>query len=874
MGRLIEPVWVRVRTRLLPAHFMRAPRYPSQNLLRVRFGLGLLLALGLLAALGYVVGNGPVEGYGGFIRAETHTAGEPGVAAVLAILDVLLGAWCAGRLWLEYLASLPSTIQVPDFSNPSEIAGISAEDLTTQFRNRLATLRLQSASVAPGTLPPSNFLDVLGQQASTDAVGRIAGILRATFPSTALVVRGTLLKREHSSRARFGVSLEVARLPNQGSRLQDVWDTSWQRAIRRAADGAIAAILPRTRLCRGPWVGWRGYEMPAELLQAYEEASDLTNERRYPAALESCYRALQHDPMNRAVRLQLGKLQEQLGLFLDALGTYEGILATAWSGRGRIPRRLYSRRARRERARMEHIARYRLIVLLSGHSVLEQWAQLRDQGEQERREDVEDFLLRIFAAPRRERRQWRRVLSEERATHIGEITAIGARYRWRLRPSSKQTSELMAARAEHERRLLGLERERSRKVEELLRPDGLEHMRPMEKISAKEALSLAFADCALRWADDLCRDLRRWRLRHPFGEPHLTRATVAVTRACVEERLDLVTLDDSADWSERLIKADERLASSVPFTGLRSWQSHYNAACLYALALIGEPCLVPPEWASVFARRAIDQLERGASISDSAYLATRRDWLIHEDPDLQGLRGAPEFRRFVSLYFPTVTPLRTRPPRVEDFVRAHYVRGLLGDVSRGWAGMWQQRSSALNEISDWRELAPWWRDEAEVWKLIARLSAGTGSWDSCVMLDCRQHVHAVEQLRGWNMTHGVEFAGTSFTRYEELVASREELGESGVWGEISKIRERLEHLRSVLEERTPEPPAVILQQSRLWAEQDGQVRPDKRVAEMCNGRAVLWSRLSSLLNAEPEEQEHSRRDFLKAIRKVHKLEPW
>ena len=151
-----------------------------------------------------------------------------------------------------------------------------------------------------------------------------------------------------------------------------MWADDFEEAVRTAGDYATAAILPRTRLCREPWTAWKHYLLPGELLSALEQGVRLESERRYDEALDTYYRASAYDPMNMVLRLNIGQLQEKLGLYLDALMTYEGMIevsrhAPAWRPFA------YRRAARSQRRRALVAARYRRIVLLGGASLAEQW---------------------------------------------------------------------------------------------------------------------------------------------------------------------------------------------------------------------------------------------------------------------------------------------------------------------------------------------------------------------------------------------------------------------------------------------------------------------------------------------------------------------
>ena len=148
-----------------------------------------------------------------------------------------------------------------------------------------------------------------GGDSSGSFLDALLRLLRAAVPSYALEVQG--LVRERKETPRCGVAVQIVQESSQPSPTIEVWEETWDAAVRRAADEATAAILPRSRLCRGPWAAWRGYAMPPALFSAYERASELEQERRFDEALDQFWRALRLDPTNLTLRLRLGQLQEK-----------------------------------------------------------------------------------------------------------------------------------------------------------------------------------------------------------------------------------------------------------------------------------------------------------------------------------------------------------------------------------------------------------------------------------------------------------------------------------------------------------------------------------------------------------------------------------
>jgi hypothetical protein len=270
--------------------FARPPRYRVQApttlvwvTLFVAFG-------GALGGLGYLVGRAtPTRAHQGFWDSLDRTITKPSVSLPLAFAILTCLTYACRRVRFQWLAWRPGRIQVPDFSAPNVTAASPAQ-LTSMFRDRLARMRLASSGATPAAQPVSDFLDVLGaaQASSSNILGTLLGLLRAAVPGFAYEIRGVVVQND-APPSDYTISVQLVRLPNQGGAQVDVTDSDLHRAIRRAADFATAAILPRTRLCKGPWVAWRRYKMPGELFSAYEEACEHEAKQRYDRALDLYY---------------------------------------------------------------------------------------------------------------------------------------------------------------------------------------------------------------------------------------------------------------------------------------------------------------------------------------------------------------------------------------------------------------------------------------------------------------------------------------------------------------------------------------------------------------------------------------------------------
>ena len=179
----------------------------------------------------------------------------------------------------------------------------------------------------PGGGQSTDFLDVLK---STEGVGTpirtAAALLGLARVSHALQIVTTLRSRTTGTH-RCGMTVNVVTLPRGSTTSHTVWAPTWEQAARRRRCQG-AAVFPMTRLCQlPPWREWRQRHLPPELFADYLDGKRLTSEHRYDEALGRYYSALRHDPKNLFVRLEIGALQEQLHLFLDALETYDDLIA-------------------------------------------------------------------------------------------------------------------------------------------------------------------------------------------------------------------------------------------------------------------------------------------------------------------------------------------------------------------------------------------------------------------------------------------------------------------------------------------------------------------------------------------------------------------
>jgi hypothetical protein len=755
---------------------------------------GVVAGVGLLVVVAHVHGTRPKGD--GFFTSVLTTLSEPAVAAAASLAALTLIAWCVRRLRFEWLAWLPGPLVVRTFVAPEGTLSADVERLTTTFRDRLGISHLQSSAAVPAAAEQNDFLDVLGRGAGGGGgmLGMIATFLRAGLPNHAYEVNGALVRRD--AQLSCGVTVQVVRLPGKGAGGHTVWERSWETAIREAADHATAAILPRTRVCRSPWSAWRRYYMPPDLLRAYEEAADCEESRRYDEALGYYYEALDQDPMNYGLRLQIGYLQEKLGLPLNALDTYQGILTVAEPPTPEAAediRFAYRPRAQRERDHTVLVTRYRRAVLLGGDRLAHQWLKdeqrrnKRDEERAELRDRLADMLEKLFEAA---------VQSDD---VIGQVEPIYREGRAQIPGVTNWTLAL-----------------RETPID-------------MTKVASEELRQLLLLGSLYAFGEVIGEIHRLDEGPARWGRQPLTRQAVQISRLIVRERLRArlvgvpgVGYADKIDAQLREIEGEGRF---------RHWQDHYNAACVYSLPLIppedlqeGEDAPQPAE-ASKLADWAIERLARASARADSAFIASRRDWLLTEDPDLSGLRARREFKAFEAAYFPSATRAPQRPKEAHRWEVSRYTLRLLDTTTRRWEEVWRGRA-AQPDGTDAEQLARWCAEDLTARALVRAVAFHYRDWHTRNEL--------LTRMRAWSVENGFEPLNVSLPRFQadgDWVGDPDQV-ELATGRQIEANKSCLRALAGALEAE-PELPLV---QSRAGV----PTMSKWDVARVCATRAELW----------------------------------
>jgi hypothetical protein len=762
----------------------RSVGYPRRWRHVAGWSAGLLAAVVVVGATGSLVGR-PRPKPTGVVETLAAVAGRPAVALAIVCAALLHAAWCIRHLILQWLAWSPGRIEVTTFTAATPITDADAEQLTLIFRQRLMALHLQSPTPVPGAEGEGDFLDVLGRSGldTRNPLATLIGLLRAAKPTHAYEVRGVLMERAEVP--RYGVAVRVLRLPSDGTPPVRVWGETWEIALRKAADEATAMILPQTRLCRAPWGVWRGYVMPSGLLHAFEQAARLEQERRYDEALAAYWQAVELDPLNMVLRLRVGQLQERLGLHLDAFATYWGMSVTSQPPRPANP--LSGRRGRLERDRALLSARYRRNVLLGGRVLAKQWCTPDAECGANRRDEQREHLRRCL-----------RPLLQDKLKTFGD-------------PHSVSQALGEAERTEPERFL------------------------ELRRLFAKYALQ----DCA-----SLRADLRR------RDRATLTTETVQLTELCISLRLDWVRqalsrLTDRASamqWPPAPSAVEARVRA---IQGRRSWHwhEHYNAACAYALPLLDES-LTNVQAVDRLAERAVDQLKRATACAHSGYVASRRDWVLSEDPDLKALRGRHEFEEFQFLYLPSDRPVQCRPRNVQQLESSRYVRDLMAMNAERWLQAWRAHGQQVaSAVPDTVVLQKWFGDERSAWNGVREVALS--------FRHPRTRFELIEALRAGAARYGFARPAVPFPRYDDEPLLDRATCEAAYEAEIHGAGDRLRNLATLAEKVVDD--LADWQAMLRSIEADGSQVPRRALTGRCVHHAALWQLLTDWLEAREKD---------------------
>ena len=551
-------------------------------------------------------------GWGSALNIDNHLGVDPWFrtlfATVLLVCLTLLLVYTWWRFRLESIGWRQGRVDVAPFvaAEPPrrEAPGPprkSPTELTGLFRSHLSQARLYAPTSVPGTGPQDDFLQMVEDvgEAITGPLKMVSRLGRVLFPRAGYQVTGTFWP-EVGSPTPCVLSVELRKSSGWSAPPQLVRETTWERAAERAANAVAAQILPITRDCRNPpWTDWMELKIPPALFDSYQRAQGLQSEKKYGEALDALYAALDLDPRNARLRLEIGQLQEQLGMRVDALATYDSLITSACYGdSARI--RSWMGQVDAEPPKAPRVGRDDLELLIARY----RYAVLLGLGDRL----TGHHLTRVLG-------RYEKIVAPGTALPVFlttasqyELSRLAATYRPMARPNvlSRRALRVSVVWATVRRTLA-------------MKAAGLSPREVWKPVSAggwpgSRKLAGLFADDT--WPPDLAK------------------LEVAVLSALGHD-------GKPGTWQEHYNAA-----------------CTYALALLPAVTPDGETLAADDKQRSAFARAAVGELMRGAAASDSGYLAVQRSWLVDEDPDLEQLRSTSEFQEFTAVVFAPGAPAR------------------------------------------------------------------------------------------------------------------------------------------------------------------------------------------------------------------------
>jgi hypothetical protein len=207
----------------------------------------------------------------------------------------------------------------------------------------------------------------------------------------------------------------------------------------------------------------------------------------------------------------------------------------------------------------------------------------------------------------------------------------------------------------------------------------------------------------------------------------------------------------------------------------QTWTEEYSAASLYSLPLLIK---APPSRHDLsdeekrreqeareledkrrdkLAKSAVEHLRRAMSSTPSWHAAERRDWVLSEDPDLDGLRASLPFKHFEATFFPSPAPTPRRPRRASRWEMSRYTNALLAATARRWEAVWHQRRDLVVAKIDPHVVIQWSKDEAAAWQIVDRMARDYKHWPARYEL--------IDEMKAWSASYGFEPLDVAVPRF-------------------------------------------------------------------------------------------------------------
>ncbi|MCX4588122.1 hypothetical protein [Streptomyces sp. NBC_01481] len=806
------------------------------------------------------------EFFGGVAGLVTGSNGGENVPAsarlaALALLVCFVVVW--RRAMLARSAYKPGPVDVQALQNATgEAATPPLADLTAQFRKQLSETSLYPPPGVPEA-PAGSVLDLVGDidPAPEHFGASMMRFLASLRPKIAYRVKGELQVR--TQEPCCGMTVTVTSYALGGCRMTTVWQPNWEETVRSAVYWVVASILPVTRAGkRVPWRDWVGRDLPPDLFAAFQKASQLTDDRKYDEAMDWFFKALRLDPLNPYIRHRLSVVQQACGLYIDALDVIQGSLISdgqredgykqrLWESFGHLRRPSYLLHLRRRPDAID--VRYDYANLLRLYDDLpNQWCNRHGTGTRAKtREKIRQRLIPVLAD-----RYWPfaiEVMNSKRRWRLGEVDK-GARTRIEiiLRSGSIEEVRLLFQRAcAQEMYRLASDRPLAYLVPGVRPYRTWTDLRIVRDLLAPLDLSRAWGQCSEKSGRDSSAVMLpqfNWH-RKPYQQAaSLQSLSVSDLNKRVRVHLYWPRWPLRMEWPVR--------------TESRQWQDHYNAACVYAVAMRdnrhmrGKPNKRVRN--DLLAEFAVDELRKALRTSDSAYTTVKTKkhmWLIDRDPDLTALRQHRAFKHFVGQMYPHKKGRRTLPLDVVRSQMATYEEKFLAAEAHAMEQIWHQRGKQPSV--DVHSAVEWFRSEERVWISMQEIAeTQAGDWPTRVDL--------IEKVKDASNTEGV-------ARGDLLpgVPSSEELDDiPESINAPQDIRGLLKNLRTDLNGNNS-----AATKSRKWldrlrdADASGTSElPPRELEKICRGYAAAWQTLGDWFESPTERKVQ--RSFESALEQI------
>jgi len=649
-----------------------------------------LLTVALLAAAvaAFVLARGTVlEGAPAWIRMVIT---PDGAGVFVPALLVLVAVLAFRRTLLARLARKPGPVEITAFTGAPAAGGPTGEDVLADFRRTLTTMNLSSPLSVPSSPSADSVLDEVRTAVDNtkNSIATSAALVRAVI-QVRYAYRVSAQLRNRGGPQPRGITVSVLLLPGGHGEIETFWSDDWADVAERAAHFVGAFILPRSRLARRPsWTAWRGLDVPPDLFHHSQLARRHLRDRQYDQALAAFHRALEIDPQNPYLRIEVGQAQEQLGLFMDAVVTYADVVAIeSW-----YDRRLW----------------LRLQTLLGDHAggPPPSWLERSPNGPEALLIARYRLVCRLAAADQLTT-QWRGKTAEQ-AIADARSRGVVARNLFRKAERGPLRTRLAVWLQPY--------------IDKYCVEFRIEHPAgSVDEFAGSHSRMRHFlqyvASCE---AASLIDDYRWSRGRRRPGMP-VTQTALNVLRVWAPLYLDQATAKLSATamrWATASASLRPPLAAELDrrLSGIlrrkparsREWQEYYNAACTFAVAL-GEWPVHPDAEPAVEADRrqlvlcGVRHLQRAVSCTDSSYVGTYAQWLSTGDQDLNPLRSKPAFIDFLDRYLPNDEPRVPRPGDLVPVILSMHTIRLLQQYARRRTEYWNAQLHAGTDIPAVRE---------------------------------------------------------------------------------------------------------------------------------------------------------------------------